>query len=86
MVNGLNDLGIPNFDSSTALAGGVSTLGPNLPESTVRQVLQVFNDALVHSWQVPLVLSCVSIIGALFVEHRPIKGKKVKSIDKETTA
>jgi len=69
----LQRLGIAGFDASTVSNGGITTITQGLSEDVKRMVLRVVNDALTKSWQLPVVLSCVSIIGALAVEHRKME-------------
>lgn len=73
LTYGLQRLGIAGFDASTVSSGGITTITQGLSEDVKRMVLRVVNDALAKSWQLPVVLSCVSIIGALAVEHRKME-------------
>ena len=73
LTYGLQRLGVAGFDASTVSNGGITTIAQGLSEDVKRMVLRVVNDALAQSWRVPVVLSCVSIIGALLVEHRKMK-------------
>lgn len=42
------------------------------------RVLNVVNESLTHAWLVPVVLTSFSLLGALAVEHRRIRGKEAK--------
>lgn len=68
--------GIPGVDASSILTEGIRSLTRDLVGVDRITVLQVINDALVDSWQLPLALCCISIIGSLTVERRRIRGKK----------
>lgn len=43
-------------------------------------MLDVVNNSLTHAWLVPFVLTSVSILGALAIEHRNIRGKEAKVV------
>jgi hypothetical protein len=61
-------------DVSAVTSGGLATtLTQDFSGEVNRAVLGVINNALVKSWQLPIVLNCLSIIGALGVEHRKMK-------------
>ena len=73
--SGLQCLRISGVDAVTVLTTGVTSVTQGLSENVKRAVLRVINDALVQSWRPPIVLSCISIVGALVVEHRKSKPK-----------
>lgn len=49
-------------------------------------MLAVVNDSLTHAWLVPVVLTSVSLLGALAVEHRKIRGKEAKVANNDEVA
>lgn len=67
---------VPGVDASSVLTEGIRSLTANLVGEDRITVLKIINDALVDSWQLPLALCCISIIGSLAVERRAIKGKE----------
>ncbi|KAH8680685.1 major facilitator superfamily domain-containing protein [Xylariales sp. PMI_506] len=76
LISGLAELGIAQLKPSAAvLAGGVGMLTDGLSAAAKTSVLGVVSESVVHSWQVCLGLCCISIIGALAVEHRKLVTK-----------
>lgn len=70
LQSGLLNLNVTGFDPSTVSSGGVTTITKGLSGDTKVKVLGVISDSLTQSWLLAIVLSCVSVIGALGVEHR----------------
>lgn len=66
------------MDPSDVLSNGIGRMGDDLSDSDLHEIRQAFSDAMTYSWRVPLALTCISIIGAVFVEHRRIRGKEKK--------
>ncbi|KAK9860171.1 Sucrose/H+ symporter [Penicillium brevicompactum] len=73
LQSGLLNLNVTGFDPSTVSSGGVTTITKGLSGDTKVKVLGVISDSLTQSWLLAVVLSCVSVIGALGVEHRKKK-------------
>ncbi|CAG8038715.1 unnamed protein product [Penicillium salamii] len=74
---------VPQMDPSVVLQAGatdlqqrvsqaISSLG--LDEDVLTRVLEIYSDAIVQTFMVALVVACISIIGALGVEWRTVKG------------
>ena len=70
VIGGLQQLGIEGVDGSTVATSGLSSLTNDLSGDVREAVLRVINNALTDSWHLPIVLTCISIVGALGVEHR----------------
>ncbi|KAK2808466.1 hypothetical protein FQN50_004674 [Emmonsiellopsis sp. PD_5] len=68
---------VPGIDASVIVEVGATALRSIVrgPEN-LRQVLQEYNTALVDSYRLALILSCVTIVGALSMEWRSIKEKE----------
>lgn len=70
---------VPELDPSIVLECGATDLQQTISQATSGQanvvacVLEIYNDAIVQTFVVALVLACVSIIGALGVEWRTVK-------------
>ncbi|KAI3320949.1 MFS general substrate transporter [Xylariaceae sp. AK1471] len=69
----LQHLGIPGVDAGTVATTGITSLTKGLTGDAKSAVLSVINDALTDSWRLPIVLTSISIVGALGVEHRKPK-------------
>ncbi|KUI71427.1 Putative HC-toxin efflux carrier TOXA [Cytospora mali] len=70
-----NLAGIAGFDASTILNSGATTITA-LPEPLKSLVLVAYNAALRKTFQVGLVMTCLTIFGAATLEWRSVKGKK----------
>lgn len=75
LLSGLK--GIPGLDASFILNNGATTI-TNLPDSVKPRVLDAYNEALRRVFQVALILTCLTIFGALALEWRSVKEKKNK--------
>ncbi|KAL9606317.1 MAG: hypothetical protein Q9179_000490 [Wetmoreana sp. 5 TL-2023] len=75
LASGLQRLRLSSINAGTVSTTGVTGITQGLSGDVKRAVLRVINDALVQSWRLPIVLSCISIVGALAVEHRKSKPK-----------
>ncbi|KAL2819170.1 major facilitator superfamily domain-containing protein [Aspergillus granulosus] len=74
--NGLDKAGVSGVYSGTFMSGGISALTDGLSGSSRNTILIVLNHALTRSWQLAVVLCCISIIGVLTVEHSKMKEKE----------
>ncbi|KAK2592137.1 hypothetical protein QQS21_010175 [Conoideocrella luteorostrata] len=72
---------VPEIDYPIVLQSGATELQGTIRQiasghaDVVSRVLEVYNDAVVQTFVVALVLACMSIIGAIGVEWRSIKNK-----------
>ncbi|KAG6366821.1 hypothetical protein INS49_001002 [Diaporthe citri] len=85
LAKNLGNTGVPGVDASSVLTEGVTSLTRGLEGDDKIAVLEALNSAIVDSWKLPLALCCISIIGALTVERRKIRGKE-KPADTEKEA
>ncbi|KAJ5165420.1 uncharacterized protein N7500_007250 [Penicillium coprophilum] len=71
---------VPGIDTSKIMRGGVTTLTKGLHGPDKITIFNAFDKAMVDMWLLPLALCCISIIGALLVERRKIRGheKEIK--------
>jgi MFS family permease len=65
-------------DPAFVLAVGATNVRELVPPESFRGVKQAFNDSLTSTFLVFTILSAISIIPALVVEWRSVKGKKVE--------
>ena len=73
-----NLAGVSGFDASAILNSGATTITA-LPEPLKSVVLVAYNSALRKVFQVGLVLTCLTAIGAASLEWRSVKSKKPKA-------
>ena len=74
LVSGLAD--IPNFDPGVVVNTGATEIKSVVPPQFLGIVKAVYNHALTEVFVVALVLSCLTIFGALAIEWRNIKAQK----------
>jgi hypothetical protein len=71
LVSGLAS--IPGIDPKYVTSYGATDLRGFVPQQLLAEVLGIYNGALVKVFEVALVLSCLSIFGALAMEWRSVK-------------
>lgn len=74
LVRNLPRLGLNHVDGSTVATSGLTSLTKGLSGIAKESTLQVINDALTKSWRLPIVLTCISLVGVLGIEHRKASG------------
>ncbi|KAL5360729.1 hypothetical protein BJX96DRAFT_175573 [Aspergillus floccosus] len=77
LITNLDALNIPDFSPSDVVNGGATSVRSIVSEAVLPQVLVAYNDALIKVFQLALIMGCLSIIGALGVEWRSMKTKRV---------
>jgi hypothetical protein len=70
LISGLQRLGIEGVNGSTVATSGLTSLTHGLSGEVRDTVLRAINNALTNSWRLSIVLTCISVVGALGVEHR----------------
>jgi len=71
LVSGLAS--IPGFDAKYVTSYGATDLRTFVPQQFLAEVLGIYNGALVKVFEVALILSCLSVFGALAMEWRSVK-------------
>jgi MFS family permease len=67
--------GIPGFQPGLVTSGGATSLVALLPAEFHDRALTAYNEALRTVFQVGLIVSCLSVIGAVGLEWRSIRAK-----------
>ena len=70
----------PGVDPSIAVHVGATDLATVIPPQYLQGVRVAYNDALTQTWYVSVAMSALSILGAVFVEWKSVKGKKVEVV------
>ncbi|TAQ85849.1 hypothetical protein B7494_g5816 [Chlorociboria aeruginascens] len=66
---------IPGFDPKYIVNGvGATDLRNVIPAQILNSVLVIYNTVLTHIFEVALILSCISILGAATLEWKSVKG------------
>ena len=71
LVQNLSALGIPN--AAGIASAGATQLRALVPANLVLQAVEAYNGAVVKTFEVALVLSCLSLVGALGMEWKSVK-------------
>lgn len=78
LISNVSALNIPNFDPQVIVSAGATGLRSVVESQYLSEVLVAYNDALVKVFHIALIMSCLSILGALGVEWKNIKGKQIE--------
>ena len=70
---------IPDLNPQVVVNAGATNLKNAIDAASIPQVLIAYNAALVKTYQVSLVLACLSILGAVAIEWRSVKGKNIEA-------
>lgn len=76
LVQGLISLDIPALDPQLVFTAGATGLRDLVSEADLPQVLIQYNEAVVKTFQLGLILSCISIVGPLGIEWKSVKNKQ----------
>ncbi|KAJ7160574.1 major facilitator superfamily transporter [Mycena crocata] len=76
LISGLG--GIPGVSPALVLSAGATSLKKAIPEAQLPAVLVAYNQALISAFYVSVAMACLSLIGALVIEWRNIKGKNIE--------
>jgi len=68
---------VPELDTSLVLRTGATELKNAIPERFLAGVLSAYNLALTQTFYVSVACAAMSLIGAVFIEFKSMKGKKV---------
>jgi len=71
---------VPSLDPKIVLSTGATSLRTSVGPRNVAGVLFAYNDALDQTFYVSLAMACLSIIGALGMEWKSVKGKKLEVV------
>lgn len=69
---------VPGLDPRVVLATGATSIQSDIPVDMLQGVILAYNDALTHTFIVCAAMAAMSIVGALCVEWKSVKGKKIE--------
>ncbi|KAJ6544229.1 putative HC-toxin efflux carrier [Mycena capillaripes] len=69
---------VPSVDPATVLGAGATSLRTAVDASILPAVIAVYNDALVSAFYVSVAMAALSLIGALAIEWKSVKGKNIE--------
>ena len=76
LISGLIQLNIPGLDPNVIIHAGATGLRAVVDPTRLHEVLVVYNEAIVKTFQLGLILSCLSILGAAGVEWKSMKASQ----------
>ncbi|OBT79326.1 hypothetical protein VF21_01842 [Pseudogymnoascus sp. 05NY08] len=79
LVKNLTALHIPNFDPNEIVHAGATNLRHMVAPERLPEVLVAYNAAIMKTFQLGLILSCLSILGAVGVEWKSMRAKPAGS-------
>ena len=73
---------IPSIPPNLIIQNGATKIReiPGISGDNLDQLLIAYNGALSKTFQVALILACISIFGAVAMEWRSVKGKKIEAV------
>lgn len=71
---------VPSINPSIVLETGALSLRENVSPEDIAGVLIAYNDALTHAFYVSVAMASLSIIGAVGMEWKSVKGKKLETV------
>jgi hypothetical protein len=66
---------VPDLPINIVLNAGATQLKNAVPQSFLHGVLNAYNGALTQTWYVSVAMSALSLVGALAIEWKSMKGK-----------
>lgn len=69
---------VPGVDPSIVLTAGATSLRNAVDPQYISAVISVYNDALISAFYVSVAMACLSLIGALGIEWKSVKGKNIE--------
>ena len=68
------------FDAGATVLDGLSGENPSL----LAEVKLQYNDAIIWTFRIVLITTCLSALGVIFVEWRIVRGGKVEMVDHQS--
>lgn len=69
---------VPNLDPSIVLSTGATSLKNAIDPQYLPGVLVAYNLSLTQTYYIPVAFMALSLIGAVFIEWKSVKGKKIE--------
>ncbi|KAL2069298.1 hypothetical protein VTL71DRAFT_15636 [Oculimacula yallundae] len=82
LVANLRD--IPGVDVTTVINAGATQLSRVVEADLLDQVLVVYNDAIVETFKLSLILACLSAVGCALMQHTSVKVAKPETVEGST--
>lgn len=71
---------VPGLDPAAVTQSGVTNIVGVVGQGSIEKVLVAYNAAIMKTFQIPLILSCLTLFGALLMEWKSVKGKKLETV------
>lgn len=75
LIKNLVALRLDGINPEIIKSAGATSLRTLVPQDRLREVLVAYNDAIVRTFEISLIMPYLSIIGAVPIECRSVKGK-----------
>lgn len=72
---------VPGVDAQMVVNAGATNLDRVVPPEFLEQVLVVYNNAIMETFKLALILACISSIGCALMMHTSVKEKKPESTE-----
>ncbi|MCJ1276755.1 MFS sugar transporter [Puttea exsequens] len=71
---------VPSFDPQIVLKVGATSIRKAVDANSLPGVISAYNNAIDQTFYVSLAMACLSIVGALGMEWKSVKGKKIEAV------
>lgn len=69
---------VPNLDATIVISAGATDLKNVVDPGDLQAVLTAYNGAITQCFYVAVAMACLSFVGAIFMEWKSVKGKKIE--------
>ncbi|KAK5652689.1 hypothetical protein OQA88_10283 [Cercophora sp. LCS_1] len=76
LLRHVSDLGLPGVDAAAISRAGALAFRELVPEEYMGAVIGAYNEALRDTFRVALIMSCLTVVGAAFMEWKSVKTAK----------
>jgi hypothetical protein len=76
LLRGLEASALPGVNPHAVLSAGATSFRSVVPPSVLAAVVAMYEQAVQKTFQAALIISCISVVGAVMIEWKSIKGKK----------
>lgn len=74
---------VPDLDANVVLKNGALGIINVVPEKYAEGVRSAYNDAIIDVYYLALALTCLTVLGGIFIEWKSVKEEKIEGSDKK---
>jgi hypothetical protein len=73
LERGVSDRALPGVDAQSVLEAGATSFRTIVPEASLDEMVEIYNYALQRTFLVGLIISCLAVFGAAFMEWKTMR-------------